>query len=90
MVFQPGQSGNPKGRPKAGESWAELMADVETPDDRRAILRKLITAAKRGEPWAQQLYHDRKFGKVPMRTIIDGGDDDDGDQKPVPIRILPQ
>lgn len=27
-AWQPGQSGNPNGRPKDGESWAKIIADI--------------------------------------------------------------
>jgi hypothetical protein len=45
--FRKGQSGNPKGAPKRGESWAEIikrigdMTPVEAADHARAIANKL-------------------------------------------------
>ena len=32
---------------------------------------------------------DRILGKVPNRTEITGGTDDDGNEKPIPLRLLP-
>lgn len=60
------------------------MAEVETPADRHAILRRLITAAKRGESWAQTIYYDRKFGRMPNVTQVGGMPDGDGE----PIKIV--
>jgi hypothetical protein len=48
---------------------------AQNPEDVLAITRKLIEAAKSGEPWAQALVHDRSDGKVPQAII--GGDEDD-------------
>lgn len=48
---------------------------TQKPEDVLAITRKLIDAAKAGEPWAQSLIHERVDGKVPQALI--GGDDDD-------------
>ena len=53
---------------------------TQNPEDVLAITRKLIEAAKAGEPWAQSLVHDRSDGKVP--TPIVGGDEDDA-----PIKV---
>lgn len=54
---------------------------TQNPDDVVAIARKLIEAAKAGEPWAQTLIHDRVDGKAPQP--LTGGDEDDN-----PIRTV--
>jgi hypothetical protein len=46
---------------------------TQNPDDVLAITRRLIEAAKAGEPWAQTLVHDRSDGKVPQPIV---GDDE--------------
>ena len=46
---------------------------TQNPEDVLAITRKLIEAAKAGEPWAQTLVHDRSDGKVPQPIV---GDED--------------
>lgn len=46
---------------------------TQNPEDVLAITRKLIDAAKAGEPWAQTLVHDRADGKVAQPV---GGTDD--------------
>lgn len=46
-AWKPGQSGNPKGAPKRGESWAEIikrigdMTPIEAADHAKAIANKL-------------------------------------------------
>lgn len=72
--WRPGESGNPKGRPKgAATSFAcvleqELERQVEgdpTLGDggqisrRRRLVRALLTAAERGDPWAVRLAFER-------------------------------
>lgn len=47
---------------------------TQNPDDVRKIARKVIDSAIEGQPWAQQLIHDRIDGKVPQPVV---GDDDE-------------
>lgn len=47
---------------------------TQNPDDVRKIARKVIDSAIEGQPWAQQLIHDRVDGKVPQPVV---GDDDE-------------
>lgn len=54
---------------------------VQNPDDAVAIINKLITAAKAGEPWAVKEVFDRESGK-PSQPVV-GGDDDDA-----PVSVL--
>jgi hypothetical protein len=46
---------------------------TQNPEEVLAVTRKLIEAAKAGEPWAQALIHDRCDGKVPQPVV---GDDE--------------
>lgn len=48
---------------------------TQNPQDVLAIARKLISAAKEGEPWAMSLIHDRVDGKAPQPVV--GGDEDE-------------
>lgn len=86
--FVPGASGNPAGRPK-GVSLAWVLSRVLTEAEAERIVKAVIAQAKRGNMTAWQSLIDRTDGRVPQRTTIDGGDDDDGNQRPVPIRLLP-
>jgi Family of unknown function (DUF5681) len=53
--FQPGQSGNPKGKPKGTRSRANQLMDrlfSKNPEDLQTIVDNTIKLAKMGEPWA--------------------------------------
>lgn len=79
MAFQPGQSGNPKGRrqekPFADALRMELLAAGEDHKALRLVARKLIQCAQDGDGWAVKELLDRTDGKVPQ-GIIGGGEDD--------------
>jgi hypothetical protein len=47
---------------------------TQNPEEVRKIARKVIDSAIEGQPWAQQLIHDRVDGKVPQPVV---GDDDE-------------
>lgn len=79
--FQPGQTGNPGGRPKERPIRNALKSIVEgdkktvakLPDDLKAIAQKLIDKAKDGDMAAWKEFADRYEGKVPQAIV---GDDD--------------
>ena len=59
---------------------------------------QVLAYTKKGEgivyrqpPNAQLLIYvtDRILGKMPNRTEVSGGTDDNGDEKPIPLRIIP-
>ena len=79
MAFQPGQSGNPKGRrqekPFADALRMELVAYGEDHKALRLIARKLIDAAVEGKMDALVELANRTDGKVPQ-GIIGGGEGD--------------
>jgi len=69
IPWKPGQSGNPRGRPK--NSVTTLLR--ETPiEDRRAIATKLVELAKNGDLKAIDMFVDRTDGKIRDDT---GGQD---------------
>jgi len=70
--FQKGKSGNPRGRPRKGQSWGEILKKVglETIGTGKnkmtkmeAVSRKLWAEAARGESWAIKELIDRMDGK---------------------------
>lgn len=82
MTFQPGQSGNPNGRPKGIiDKRAELRGLLEP--HAKEIIEKLIECAKAGEPVALRLCVERLIPRVKSDTGIifelPEGDIDAGD-----------
>ncbi len=53
---------------------------TQNPDKVVAIANRLIDSAIAGEPWAQQLIHERVDGKVPQAIV--------GDEDEAPIRTF--
>jgi hypothetical protein len=73
MPFQPGQSGNPRGRPRVGESLAYLLREKFPPERVAAELERIL-----GDPEATpahrlaalQLVGDRAYGKPPAEIAL--------------------
>lgn len=76
MPWQPGQSGNPKGRKPSGESVAEKLRGQDDETLKLAIA-KLIERALSGELKALEMYFDRAIGKAPESINIHSGDSDE-------------
>src|SRR3984893_8908513 len=62
--FQKGMSGNPRGKPKGVRARVTQLAEKLLEDDRDAIVRAVIAAAKGGDPTAMRLCVERL---VPLR-----------------------
>jgi hypothetical protein len=70
--FQPGKSGNPKGKPRGTKSKSTQLMDAmfgKNPADLRAIVAKTVEAAKAGKPWAVELILARLW-PVPKGRIV--------------------
>jgi hypothetical protein len=57
--FEPGQSGNPAGRPKGSRNKATLAVEVLLDGEAESITRKAIELAKKGDLAAIRLCLDR-------------------------------
>jgi hypothetical protein len=66
--FQPGQSGNPAGRPRGSRNERTIFLHSLLDGEGEAILRKLVKLAIAGEPQALKLATERL---LPARTARD-------------------
>lgn len=65
-MWEPGQSGNPAGRPKKGMALTDILAEKV---DKEAIAERLIELAmERGDITALKYIYDRIDGK-PVETV---------------------
>jgi hypothetical protein len=64
-TFAPGNRANPRGKPKGARSRATAMLDAIMAKNVPDIAKKLIEAAKNGQPWAVQLaLKDQMPGRI--------------------------
>lgn len=74
--FKPGQSGNPKGRPKKIPSLDKLLNEVlGSADDQDSEMKEVIEAltvrAKKGDVRAAEVLLERAYGKPKQEIRID-------------------
>ena len=60
-LFKPGQSGNPKGRPKKF-----TIKDYITPEDVEVLVKKALELAKDGKTDMVKFLLEQAFGKAPQ------------------------
>lgn len=72
--FKPGQSGNPKGRPKT-KPFKDALQEIINEVGLAGAARALVTKANEGDVAALRELADRMDGKVAQAVI--GGDEDD-------------
>jgi hypothetical protein len=74
MSWQPGQSGNPAGRPKKAREVAYLdtFRQVVTPDKWQAIIERAYQDAKKGDAAARKWIADYLIGPPIERKEITG------------------
>ena len=71
QLFRPGQSGNPKGRPKGSRNRATLLAQELLGDEGEVIMRKAIDLAKKGDKVALKLCLERIVPRSGRTVEID-------------------
>ena len=72
MAFQPGQSGNPGGRPKLDPRLKEL-AQAKTQEAFAVVLECLTDDDKKIALKAAEMILDRGYGKPPQAVTGEGG-----------------
>ncbi len=70
MPFQPGQSGNPSGRPK---DHIGRFIRARSEKDGQKLADKLWALALKGNLKAAEMVLERSDGKVPLPTTVEGG-----------------
>ena len=80
MTFKQGQSGNPRGRPKRGQSFADALRSAlkeRDPQTKQTALTRVADAAVRkalaGDMGAIAFIAERLDGKVPDEIETSGG-----------------
>lgn len=77
-MWQPGQSGNPKGVPKKELRFRAALDRAMAQDDSKRLreaAESLLSSAAKGEPWAIKELADRLDGK-PSQIMTLAGDPD--------------
>lgn len=83
IVFQPGESGNPSGRPKGSRNLSTILKEfleLEVKDDttgekmqyKDSIIKNLLKQANAGDMRAIQEIFDRTEGKAKQEIKLDG------------------
>lgn len=74
--FKPGQSGNPKGRPRKlralDDLLVEVLGDGVEKDEAKAIIQALVRKAKAGDVKAAEIILDRGYGKPKQHIEVEG------------------
>jgi len=73
MPFQPGQSGNPAGRPRGSRNKKTIALEAMVDGEAEAVMQKMITLAKLGDDVAMRLCVERMM--APRR------------ERPVPLQL---
>lgn len=71
--WQPGQSGNPRGRPRKTKTFAEQFKTRLTPQARNKIIDRLLAKAAAGDPDATKLVLNYGLGPPPREPLVQIG-----------------
>jgi hypothetical protein len=93
-MWKKGQSGNPKGRPKRGDTWAEIIRSMseEVGDGgiskKEAIVSKLLDMALEGDIRAINCVLERVEGKAVAPVAVHSSDSGELPFKQVKIKFV--
>ena len=73
--FVPGTCGGP-GNPNAKRvsEWRQALVEAVSKEDLVEVIKRLVVAAKAGEPWAVREVLDRCLGKPRVQIAVEAGD----------------
>ena len=69
MTFQPGQSGNPAGRPRGSRNKKTIALEALVDGESEAVMQKMITLAKMGDDVAMRLCVERMMAPRRERPV---------------------
>jgi hypothetical protein len=69
MTFQPGQSGNPAGRPRGSRNKKTIALEALLDGESEALMQKMITMAKLGDEVAMRLCVERMMAPRRERPV---------------------
>jgi hypothetical protein len=71
--WQPGQSGNPSGRPK--KDWSQIIAQQVFENNPELLYKAYSAALAKGQAFAFQVLSDRAYGKLKEKLELSGTDE---------------
>lgn len=83
------QAAKGHGRPPNAESLMSQLRARDNPKNAAKLANAVWKRAMAGESWAVEFVFNRLYGRVPQVTRIAGIQDGDGNERPIPLLLLP-
>ena len=77
------------GRPFSDKGLMAQLKARNTPKNARKVAEAVWRRAMQGESWAVEYLSNRIYGRVPQVTRIAGLQDGEGNERPIPLLLLP-